>query len=69
MRDEITIIKGAVARCNRCDAKSPYPKEARANRENSWTYRIQDMVVLECGHMDAHWVFVADNPSIDFSSH
>ena len=62
---EITITKGSIARCNRCNTTSPFPKpESRAIRENSNAYRLQKMAVLDCGHMDAHWIFLSDNPGI-----
>jgi hypothetical protein len=67
MRSEITITRGTTVRCNRCNTASPFPKsESRAIRENNKAYRLQKMATLDCGHMDAHWVFVADNPEVDF---
>jgi hypothetical protein len=62
MTDTITITSEMTIRCNRCDAKSKWPKSpAEAIRENSACYRIQAMAVADCGHMDAHWFYIADN--------
>lgn len=66
MKDEIIFETGTGARCNRCDAKAPLPKTIRGTRENSKTYRLQGFAILDCGHMDMHWVFVSDNPDVDF---
>lgn len=61
----ITFGPGTPARCNRCDARSPLPKAVNAVRENSAAYRIQDFATLDCGHMDCHWVYAADLPTIN----
>ena len=59
--DERTFPKGTPTRCNRCDQVSPFPKrEGYAVRENSKVWRLQTFAVLDCGHMDCHWVFDAD---------
>jgi hypothetical protein len=59
--DEMIVTKGMIVRCNRCDEPSPFPKkQGRAIRENSRVWRLQTMAVLDCGHMDAHWVFDTD---------
>jgi hypothetical protein len=59
--NERTYPKGTPTRCNRCNALSPFPKEeARAVRENSRVWRLQTSALLDCGHMDCHWVFDAD---------
>ena len=59
--DERTFPKGTPTRCNRCNAMSPFPKaEARAVRENSKAWRLQTFATLDCGHMDAHWIFNCD---------
>jgi len=59
--DERTFPKGTPTRCNRCNAVSPFPKaEGLAVRENSRAWRLQTMAVLDCGHMDAHWVYESD---------
>jgi hypothetical protein len=58
---ERTFIKGVPTRCNRCNEVHPFPKDsARAVRENSHCWRVQTMAVLDCGHMDAHWIFERD---------
>jgi len=60
--DERTFPKGTPTRCNRCGEVSPFPKSsgAEAVRENGKCWRLQTMATLNCGHMDAHWVFDAD---------
>lgn len=60
MKNEKVFAAGTVIRCNRCDAKSPATREFRAVRENEKVWRVQDMMVAGCGHMDAHWVFDCD---------
>ena len=65
MTDTIIITSETTIRCNRCDAQSKWPKgPAEAVRENDRCYRIQAMAVAGCGHMDAHWVMIVDNPNI-----
>jgi len=59
--NERTFSKGTPTHCNRCDAVSPFPKrEGYAVRENGKVWRLQTMAVLDCGHMDAHWVYESD---------
>lgn len=59
---EIKVFaKGTIARCNRCGRKAPLPRDRQACRENSKAFRLTGMCTLDCGHMDAHWVFVTDN--------
>lgn len=53
--------EGTIIRCNRCNAAGPAPRGFRAIRENSWCWRMQDMMLHPCGHMDAHWIFDSDN--------
>jgi hypothetical protein len=56
-----TFERGTPTRCNVCDEVSPFPKaRGKAMRENSRAWRLQTMAVLECGHMDAHWVYDQD---------
>ena len=65
MKNEITFPEGTRARCNRnCAGTYPLPRETEGFRENSNAYRLQGMCILECGHMDAHWVFLSDNPEL-----
>ena len=69
MKNAITITQGMIVRCNRCNAASPFPKsESLAIRENSQAYRVQKMATLNCGHMDAHWVFISDHPELTEAS-
>jgi len=66
--DKTTFTTGTPARCNRCNALSPLPKDVDGIRENSKAYRLQGFATLDCGHMDCHWVYVADilyDPSMD----
>ena len=58
--DEMVFPQGTLACCNRCNQISPLPKPCTGQRENAGAYRLQTMATLDCGHMDAHWVFVAD---------
>jgi hypothetical protein len=51
---------GTMARCNRCTTASAMPKESAGIRENERSFRLQTMMVLGCGHVDAHWVYVVD---------
>jgi hypothetical protein len=67
MKDEMIFEYGSKARCNRCNTLSEIGKDIRGTRENSKCYRLQGFTILACGHMDCHWVFVSDNPDIDFS--
>lgn len=61
-----TFPAGTLAVCNRCDAVSPLPKPCEGSLESriaigpvAAVYRLHTMCVLpNCGHMDAHWVFV-----------
>ena len=55
-----TFAKGTPARCNRCDQQSPLPKNVDGSRENGKAWRLQGFATLECGHMDCHWVYDAD---------
>ena len=56
-----TFPAGTPARCNRnCPDTYPLPREAVGLPENDHCWRLQDMMALDCGHMDAHWVFVKD---------
>jgi hypothetical protein len=65
MRTEMTFAAGTKARCNRnCAEPSPLPKAIRGIRENSNAYRLQKFCILDCGHMDCHWVFLSDNPAL-----
>ncbi len=54
---------GAVARCNRCDQRFSLPRTCKAVLEHEVVWRLQDMCTLACGHMDAYWVYDADNQS------
>ena len=59
--DEKTFPQGTPVRCNRSNQRSLFPKpEAFAVRENAHCWRVQTMAVLDCGHMDAHWIFDSD---------
>lgn len=57
-----TFAAGTIARCNRCNEKSPLPREIAAQHDSVDAYRLREMCTLEaCGHMDGHWVFLRDN--------
>ena len=60
-----TFTAGTTARCNRCDAPSPLPKDVEGMRENRKAYRLRGFATLGCGHMDCHWVFISDNPELE----
>jgi hypothetical protein len=51
-----------IARCNRCNVRGHLDRAVTRVRENSRAWRLQDMAkVSECGHLDGHWVYDADN--------
>lgn len=58
MHDEQTFPAGTMAQCNRCKRFSPLPKPCLGHLETPGgnVYRLDTMAVLDCGHMDAHWV-------------
>mgnify|MGYP001617291202 CR=1 FL=1 len=59
----VTVKRGDVVHCNRCEAAGTWPKDettATANNDNA--YRIEQMAFLDCGHMDSHWLYLSDNP-------
>jgi hypothetical protein len=49
--------QGKVAHCNRCGKSSELPRTMVGNRENSRAWRLIEMVALDCGHVDCHWVY------------
>lgn len=64
-----TFPAGTVAKCNRCSIANPLPKVCEGHISNTWKgtntaggltfytlYRLDTMCVLDCGHMDSHWV-------------
>jgi len=59
--EEKTFEPGTIGRCNRCDAKFTFTKPVRAVRENTRCWRVMDMAMAECGHLDTHWIFDVDN--------
>ena len=64
--DEFVFPTGTLARCNRnCNGTFPLPHPIRGVCENSKAYRLQDMSFSHCGHLDCHWVFLADNPNLE----
>ena len=65
MTNEKIFPAGTPTRCNRvsCPGASspqPLPRDMRAWQENSKCWRLAEMCVLPCGHMDSHWVFESD---------
>ena len=58
--DEKTFNTGTIGRCNRCNQKFTFAKPVRAVRENARVWRVMDMAMAECGHLDTHWIFDAD---------
>jgi len=59
--NEIVVKTGTPVRCNRCDAKCAWPKaDTVAYWAGGHVYRLQDMALLDCGHLDAHWVYWHD---------
>ena len=65
--DVITFGTKIYARCNRCNGKSLLPKEVEGMKENSKVYRLRGFAILDCGHLDCHWVFISDNPELKLS--
>jgi len=47
-----------------CPGTYPLPRDLRARGERG-VYRLQEMCVLGCGHMDAHWVYECDERRTD----
>ena len=58
---QVTFTKGTQAKCNRCRQASPLPKDCQGHLDTttsrSWIYRLDTMCLLDCGHMDAHWIY------------
>lgn len=59
MDEQTTFPAGTQAQCNRCKMISTLPKPCQGHTETIGgnVYRLDTMCVLDCGHMDAHWVF------------
>ncbi len=64
--DTVMFPAGAIATCNRShdDNKHPLPRAMEGVRENRNAYRLREMCILGCGHLDGHWVFLSDNPNV-----
>jgi len=52
--------KGTVARCNRCHKTFTTPRPTMGVRENSQSWRLLEMMMAGCGHVDSHWVYESD---------
>jgi hypothetical protein len=62
MTEQRTFGEQTIARCNRCNVKGHIDRPVNGVRENGRAWRLQDMAkVSECGHLDGHWVYDADN--------
>lgn len=61
MAEQVVFPAGTEAKCNRCRKASPLPKDCKGHLDTtnsrSWIYRLDTMSMLDCGHMDAHWVY------------
>lgn len=67
--DTTTFPAGTIAKCNRCSAANPLPKDCTGHLSGTHkgqnaegithhaVYRLETMCTLACGHMDAHWVY------------
>ncbi len=62
--EQTTFTKGTTARCNRCGERHPLPKNCQGHYDHVWRgeytvviYRLDTMSTLDCGHMDAHWIY------------
>ena len=61
MNTKITVAAGSVARCNRCNCKGHLDRNVEGQRENDRAVRLLGMAIIEeCGHLDSHWVYDAD---------
>ena len=62
MNDTTTFPAGTQAECNRCKRLSPLPRACEGHLEMPPTksgfavYRLDTMCLLDCLHLDAHWV-------------
>lgn len=56
--DDRVFPAGTWAECNRCGKLSRLPKDCAGHRETmpGSIFRLDTMCLLDCGHMDAHWV-------------
>jgi len=64
MTEKRTFGEQTIARCNRCNAKGHLDRTVAGVRENGKAWRLEDMAkIVECGHLDSHWVYDQDNKS------